>query len=64
LVSNVLFRIRYLAQKTRAAQVEIEVDMKIISTKGTQLSKEILKFDDWGDAPDKEIEIAMNKVDD
>ena len=52
------------AQKTRAAQVEIEIDMQIISTKGTQLSTEILKFDDWGDAPDNDIEIAMNKVDD
>ena len=52
------------AQKTKAAQVDIEVDMQIISTEGTQLSTEIQKFDDWGDAPDNEIEVAMNKVDD
>ena len=38
--------------------------MQIISTEGTQLSTEIQKFDDWGDAPDNEIEFASNKVDD
>ena len=50
-------------QKIRAAQVDIDVDMQIISDEGTQLSKEIQNFDDWGVAPDNEVEIAMNKVD-
>ena len=51
------------AQKTRAAQVEIDIAMQIIVDDGSVLSKEISQFDDWADATDNEIEVAMQKFD-
>ena len=37
--------------------------MQIIVDDGSVLSKEISQFDDWADATDNEVEVAMQKVD-
>ena len=57
-------RTSLLSQKTRAAQVDVDVDFDIICSEKTKLSADIGKCTDWSKASDHEVEIAMNKISD
>ena len=53
-----------LPQKTRAAQVEVDVDADIVAREGKKLTAEININQKWEELTDHEIEIAMGKIGD
>ena len=50
--------------KARAAEVEVQVDAERIVSDGNQLSEEYMKYDDWGDASNEEVEEAARSIKD
>ena len=54
----------HLSQKTRAAQVEVDVDADIVAREGKKLTTEININQKWEELTDHEIEIAMGKIGD
>ena len=49
--------------KVQSAKADIEVDHNIIVSDGELLKEEFTKFEDWGEADDDDIEIAMKTLD-
>ena len=52
------------ANRVKMAEADTKVDAEIIGAEAKELSKEIDKFADWGEASNDQIETAMNHIDD
>ena len=49
-------------ERVKDAEADVSIEAEIVSAEGKKLDKEVKKYDDWGDATNKEIEEAMRKT--